>query len=250
MKTVKTYTGGLQRTWGTLLRLLIENHKIMLAGIAGFVGFWFVVGLLLGVNNINISYEWPFFYYALSFLACSVLASMSFADFKSKQGRLSALMLPVSISEKFWPRLIFAFFLVIVPVIIGIFFFIGGNMFGALISNNDIKVLPSRFLLDIDSTWGLVVIILYFLFIQSFYFMGAILWPKYSFVKSTALFTMALAILITLVVTYLSNINIIIYSDVYFSKTFANIITSTILSLGIIAFCTIAYYKLKRTTII
>lgn len=112
-------------------------------------------------------------------------ASMMFSDMKTKEGRLSVLMMPATSAAKFWPRVIAASFGTIIVMLMGIFCEEIGRFLGNLIMRYDsfeFVSIPENFIGD---KYSISMSVAGALMQLSIYFYGAILWPKSSFIKTT-----------------------------------------------------------------
>lgn len=87
-------------------KMFIENRKTLLMLCGGYLGALAVVGIWSGFNEVYSSSTTIIIYYVFAALMCSVVASLMFHDFTTKEGRINALMTPASRPGKFWLRLI------------------------------------------------------------------------------------------------------------------------------------------------
>lgn len=183
--------------WKLVKKEVIENRKDLILTIISVVCFFIFIGALLGINERGGGFTEIFLFLFTAGILSYATSSKMFSDMKTKESRISTLMLPASVFEKFIVRwiaavplmflLLFASFYVMdlsrvvayilytedgmrqehFTRIINLFTFIGNNKIqdGALIGG---FILASYF------------------FSQSIFLFGAILWPKLSFIKTVA----------------------------------------------------------------
>lgn len=97
----------------------IENRKGLLLGLGVVWGIYFLFGALLGYNGRGggDSELVACLFFAVAF-SC-IGASLAFSNMKTKEGRISTLMLPATAAEKFlvrWIAFVPVLFLVLVAV--------------------------------------------------------------------------------------------------------------------------------------
>lgn len=137
-------------------------------------------------NDPAIDGEQVFFMMALFVIGC-VYTSMAFNESRNKAGRISTLMLPARYAEKYMARFIIYIPVYIVMFVIAMWFADAMRVLAVSIFNTD--ALPSRihFLtIEEDDYSEVSHILACFLIVQSFYWLGAILWPRNSLIKSFA----------------------------------------------------------------
>ena len=173
-------------------KMWVENRKIILIALGAYAGFCAILGLWLGWLDTGGGQGQVILYLGLAQLALSVMASMMFGALKTKEGRISLLMCPATAQQKFWPRL-----LAVVPmaliVVIGGFYLL--DLFRVLMelisygksvpfSNPFVYIdayspyLPIKGMLALGLGATLLSILIYFL--------GGVVWPRYSFIKTMA----------------------------------------------------------------
>lgn len=179
--------------WYTVLatcrKMFYDNRKKMTVGLSAYMGFWFVIGLLYGTFGAGGSTgPWEFYAFVAS-VAVMVICSLSFHDMRTKEGRLTTLMMPANVHTKFWPRFAMAFLGSWIIVVIGYLVMNLGRLIGCAIIQHELIEfgLPQITFLGVASdSLDNFFIIVTILTTQAIYFFGAILWPRLSFVKTTA----------------------------------------------------------------
>lgn len=186
----------------------------------------------------------------LSALCLTIFGSLAFSNMSSKKMRITALMIPASMSEKFWLRMLLYCVGGTLTLLIG--FMIGASII--FISYGGFPMMMNRVedFLRIDHIGYLIacaVLMAYFGF--SLYALGSSLWPKLSWLKTwiaIAIFNWAFGImLVSGLFSFISFTHIfdVINNDL----TFCWIFISILLLLN--AICWIgAWYRFRNTQII
>lgn len=191
----------------TARRELIENRKGIMIGVGSCWGLCMLLGITLGIFHIGGGANEVFFFFFLFSIISSIAGSLMFANMKTKEGRISTLLLPSTAFDKYLVR-----WLAIVPGLV-IIFFIGfyiGDITRIIVSwvmhddmgNNYYKI--TNFWSIVCCAFGnssisfliSTLIICGYFFSQALYIFGAILWPKLSYIK-TLLALWALQMIIT-----------------------------------------------------
>lgn len=179
---------------------MTDNRKTILLTIGGILGIFILIGIFTGMMvGLGIFFEVPAFAF-ISGLAFSIAASFAFSSMKTKEGRISDLMLPASRFEKF-----FISWLAVVPgmlIIVAVAWLLGDLarfIVESLMGETVPKWMIEEGLNSADITSGelerikkfymsdfLYLALSNFLITQACYFFGAILWPKLSFIKTLA----------------------------------------------------------------
>lgn len=249
----KPYTNSLERMCGCGLKLFLQNRKGNITSLIAYFGFWLVVGIFTGYNEVDRPTADFLFYWIAASFCCGVMASYTFKDMITKEGRINLLLQPATTFEKFIPRLIFAFILPIIIVISGYLILesariltiaaVYGEWSGYNISFNSFFS---------ESPMSICGCITWYILGQSYYFMGSILWPKLSYIKSLGLCIAIYIAFLTIFTVIIAN-NVVLRSIIvnnminYESAGWIAIIISMLVSAGFIA---IAYIRLKKSSII
>lgn len=191
--------------FGLLLRKdLCENKKMYILGLLSMCGIITVVIILCGytwlygadidnnetlqgIKNWLLSLKWRMFFF-LPFSFGLIISSFAFRKYKDKTGRIDGFMLPASILEKYisiW------FLTTIVFNICYIVAYIVGDIMGTFLLELLYPECGEFALVDyttfvyigIGDTYTLFLCL--YIFYQSFFFLGSILMPKLSFLKSS-----------------------------------------------------------------
>lgn len=233
----------------TLRKYLTEESRrgLMLAlvmiGVPALFGIW--TGFLEG------SYNSPFLilYSFLEFVAWMLIVSRSFAELKTTQGRIALLMTPSRVIDIYLVRILTMTLAGIVLYFAGWLALCGGNILSRGICYSDWSI---PILFDYDGLFGDTISWLILasigLFGAASYLLGAIEWPKWSFLKTSG-FLMALNFLISIVgVFFLSIFLHHQESDIYLDASLW-IVISIIFAADILLLA-LAYFRLKRKTVI
>lgn len=170
-----------------ILKYLSDNRNAYIMGFSAFLGFWFIIGVLLGIFETGGGPgEWSF-YWLTCFLCSQIFASLMFSDMKTKEGRINMLMQPASTADKYWPRFISGILIPVIPMVAGYYTLELGRLIANLIIIGKwLPLMQPWEPVSGMSTLGWVASVTFFLSVQSYYFFGAILWPKHSFLKTMA----------------------------------------------------------------
>ncbi|MBD5357104.1 MAG: hypothetical protein HDR88_08900 [Bacteroides sp.] len=177
----------------TVKKEIIENRKALLFGIGSCWGLCILLGAFLGKFRMGGGMQEVFVFCFLFSIMSSIAGSLTFSNMKSKTGRISTLLLPASVVDKFLVRWLAVvpglFVIMIIGFYIGDFsriimnWICGGNMDEHYNKIINIWVLPSK-IGGSESTLVSTLFISGYFFTQALYIFGAILWPKLSFIKT------------------------------------------------------------------
>ena len=167
-----------------------DNRKPLLLGVLVVWGTFILMGGFLGSIPTGAGTA-IFLFTFFAGLAVSVGSSLAFSNMKTKEGRINALMLPASSSQKYMVRWLAAVPGLLIVVIIGFFLgdlsrvlvekinhFLGISMWQWIQATVGDHNNEFRFLFTAVSGTLLCS--------QACYFLGAIVWPKHSFIKTLA----------------------------------------------------------------
>lgn len=234
-------------------KLMSENRRGILRATLAYLGLWLALGLIWGFFSMNSETAIWSSYAVAWHLACWVFASMMFADMKTRQGRLSVLMTPASASAKFWPRVIATYFGTILIMVAGYLCEELGRFLGDLImQNHNMRfAIPEISAFSDSEKGGIWLLIASYLLWQSTYFYGAILWPKASFVKTSAALiclTLVLSLAGGIFVSYL-HFNGYRFKLLVSEDALIWIITSVMLLLSALLIW-LAYHRFSRSSLL
>lgn len=174
-----------------LKKEFIDNRKPMLIGLVGILATYILSGILFGLmEGFGIVAELVAFSFITS-MVVTIVASLTFSNMKTKEGRINTLMIPATSFQKFIIRWIATVPLML--IVVGVSCFLGD--FARLIvermnhySNPDYDTISKVFQKFYNEEWGLLgsITIMSLMVSQSIYFLGSILWPKLSFIKTMA----------------------------------------------------------------
>jgi hypothetical protein len=236
----------------------LENRKMMGLGAVAILGFWFIIGAWEGWFKYSGGASQGLFYYIIMMLVHSVVTSLMFRDMNGKQKRISTLMTPASIAEKFWIRFIVTIPLFILLILLGYCTLECGRMLFYVISTHE----PTHFFLPhfaglTTHPEGASPALLWTVigcstaFALAFYMVGAICWPKYSFLKTMALeYCIQFVFAIIFTITFTSVRDVILYKDISEEAVYTFLWTISAIA-GILSVVGVwfSYYKFKTKTL-
>lgn len=237
----------------TLKKYVIENWKMLVYGAGAILAFWAMIGVWVGWLE-TAGAEGGFMMYAcISSILLTVMASLMFKDMNGKEKRISTLMCPASIADKFWVRFIFSIPVPMLIVFLGYFIFGWFRMLSTLAFYGYSKglYLPTDMFANSQMICGVSLMIASFLLNLAIYNIGAICWPKYSFLKTTAL-QFGIQMIIFTIATILVNVDFILIAGVLLTDKDILIILwsmTAIITVLAIAGWWFTYYKFKTKTL-
>lgn len=193
----------------------IENRKTLIFELAVAWGACILLGGFLGFFGRGGGISEVIAFYLIIQLMGFIFGSMIFSDMKNKKLRISTLMLPAAVSEKFLMK-----WLIVVPgmLIIGITGFFLGDFTRILVawlcdertsSTSYYDIVNPFMILGPDSFTLVIFAFASYLLGQSIYIFGGILWPKLSFLKTfAALYCLEIVFGILLLWFHRASINI------------------------------------------
>lgn len=232
----------------TLRKYLTEEARrgLMLAlvmiGVPALFGIW--IGLFFGGSYGSLLFIYSF----LELVAWMLIISRSFAELKTTQGRISLLMTPTRAIDLFLVRILTMTFVSVALYFAGWLALCGCNILcrGICYSNWSVPALFDYDGLFSDPISSLTLAAIC-LFGAASYLLGAIEWPKWSFLKTSG-FLMALNFLLSIVGVFFirafSRKALTLYPDALLW-----VIISIIFAADI-ALIVLAYFRLKRKTVI
>lgn len=166
-----------------LKKYIVENSYRLLLCLGALVGVMAFLGFFLGMANEGGGKGMYFGFSSLLAVMGIAGASQMFSELKTKEGRIALLMEPATVTAKFMVRMcvwVFGSSLVIVLA-----FEIGDlmRMLGAALFHHPVSAFT---FIDfrVDSIKMVIVTILIYFALQSFFVLGAVVWPKLSFIKT------------------------------------------------------------------
>lgn len=165
-----------------------DRRKSLLLSLCGILGAYIISGMLMGLIGTGGGNGETALFYFFTLLAGCVAGSLMFAEMKTKQGRIAILMLPAPVWQKFLVRWIAVVPLLLVVCIAGfylgdIFRLITGKLADVYTSETEI-LSPFKYMFALEGNELPALTIGSYLFTQSLYILGSILWPKLSFIKT------------------------------------------------------------------
>lgn len=166
---------------------LVDNKKTFIYAPLATLAVTFLIGMWVGyIDKGGGSGLFAGYLFTYIFLT-PIIASFSFSDMKKKEGRINLLMTPATTLEKILPRIIYVFGGWAILGIIGYYSLECGRMLSELIFRGE----PSSIYHPISlintepaAGWAIAFMIGVWFVTMSYFFMGAILWPRYSYLIS------------------------------------------------------------------
>lgn len=244
-------------------RSLLVNRKTLLIVLSAIFGTYILAGVLMGMYHYGGGKGEIIMYSFLMLLFGTVGASMIFSDLKTKEQRIDNLMVPASVFSKFLVRWIFA-----VPVLFLLFvaaYYIGDwiRILSFIVSHSDYSEFPN--FLHTPDPWkfwslenrtmdqfGPIVFCMalgsYFMN-QSFYFLGAVMWPKFSFGKTLVSLTVLQTLFGIILSSFLKNYAPVLMYDSDDAAVFLWSVFSGMVILTLACYI-LAYYRYRRTQVV
>lgn len=196
-------------------REIIENRKKILLSVGTLWGICIFMGGYFGFYHRGGGISEVFIFSLVLVLSGYVYASTMFSDMTRKESRIATLMLPASSFDKFITR-----WIAVVPVLFGILvagFYLGdiarvvvNNIVTDPVNGSYAHIMNPWNVLLINKampcSWLFYILSIYF-FYQSLFILGAILWPKRSFLKTIAAIWILQMILGIFAISTLDGIN-------------------------------------------
>lgn len=232
----------------TTKRFLYDNRRPFITGISVIAGFYLLIGMLLGMFHTGGGEGELSFYIFTAPIICSAFVSTLFSDMKSKEGRIALLMTPASAFAKIFPRFVIAFVMPWVILALGYSVMEGGR----LLLNELMFDGSSSFYFDLGSMGSLLwLMISFFMMIMAAFFYGAILWPKLSFLKTTAVVQGVQLLIVVCIVWFINAIIRNGYAIEWLLSENATIWLFAAIGFLLMAlFYILAYRRLKNSTVI
>ncbi|MDE7471084.1 MAG: hypothetical protein K2M57_06540 [Paramuribaculum sp.] len=195
----------------------IENSGRLWLGLGSIVGAMAVMGFLSGAFSVTDgSGLFVIFGIILSVVGLAA-ASQMFSDMRTKEGRISLLMTPASAFSEFFVR-----WTVWVPGCLAalvIAFYIGdwSRMLGAFLFDHYVERVHLSDFFTARTFYVSSICFMMYLALQSFFVLGAVLWPKLSFLKTVIALWLLQTVLGTVaslsVMSVRNKLAFIIFSD-------------------------------------
>lgn len=198
----------------TLRHYIVTNQKLLLFGGMSVIFVSWMIGALMGYFDGGGTGVSQVAYFTLFGCTWIVAASIAFSTLKTKEGRISQLMMPTSATAKFLVH-----WLVMVPgliVLIAISYYSAEGLrilTDILANNRDEITAPLRILNPLtvfDMLGGFRAASLFYFFgsiflSQATFMFGSVLWPKLSFLKTlVALWVLEAAL--SIIMIFIENV--------------------------------------------
>lgn len=233
-----------------LQKYFIENRKKLALICAGYISFCVIIGCWAGFFASGGGQGEVMSYIVLVSLFMAIMASLMFNDLKTKEGRINALMTPATAAQKFWPRLLAVFPGALLLCIAGFYAIEGSRILITGLSYHHWTSCynPWSFFNfnEGNELWGIAFLVCGSLFSLSCYIYGAILWPRYSFLKTMAALFVVQS-LFSIVVAFILR-NITWHANIESFEIYAKILVFVLLGAAI-ALVWLTYRRFKHCTL-
>lgn len=178
-------------------KIVMEQPKVFLMRVLLLFGSMTVGAVFIGLVNMD-HYRWgrgsgdpahdgEFAYFMIMlFVMGFVYTSMAFNEARNKPGRISMLMLPAGHAEKYFARFIIYIPMYLVVFVVAMWFADAIRVLVLSIYDPSLTHRVAFLLISTEDYYIVSQILAVFLSMQSFYWLGAIMWPRNSFIKSFA----------------------------------------------------------------
>lgn len=228
-------------------KLWIENQKSLSIILGGYFGACIIFGILFGISGSIPNVTNFGVYIFLSGLAISLATARLFTEFTSKEGKISMLMLPASASSKFLTRFIALIVCSAIFCVAGYFVFQLSDMISFQMRFDGWPAFYNPFEdWTYYKTQALFLLIALFMFTESIFIYGAVVYPKKSFLKTIGVLAL-IGICLVLLITW--TIKAFVSNEIYLEVTDENAFTWSVIAITALISIAItwgAYYKFKH----
>ncbi len=199
MDKIKNFNPG--RMMSLVGKIIMEQPKVFIMRMLLLLGALTVGAVFVGMVDVE-HYRWSrsdrdwaheselAYFMVMLFVLGFVYTSMAFNEARNKPGRISMLMLPARYSEKYSAR-----FIIYVPLFL--IMFAAAMWIADAVRVFSLSIFYPEFMhrvefltISEDNYRDISQILAVFVAMQSFYWLGAILWPRNSFIKSFSAVTL------------------------------------------------------------
>ncbi len=262
METSVTNKFSFRRTFELMQKIIIEQPRANLMKLLLLFGSFIFFSIFIGyiepynnpfyhpANDHDPAIKPEFIYYVfMMYVFGTIYASTAFSKLGTRSGSISLLTVPANSSEKFlanWAVHVVGFFVLFV---IAAWFSDVCRVIVMKISYPDCNYIHTMSWSDLKNR-DLPVIVTTFLMFQSFFLLGSIVWPRYSFIKTFAALTIigtiyAITASICLILTFKHNQSLVYFDN--FDPT--NIVITIVIIVSLINYG-LTYLRLRETEVI
>lgn len=241
----------MERIFNVTKKLIVEQKKTLLILSGGYLGGCAALGLWLGFLEVGVNNDFFIMFALISGLLASIVASKMWFELTTKEGRISLLMTPASAAQQFWPRFIGVFPGMIILCIIGYLIFAYSDILAFGITYGTWNSLDNPFSDTLgrgnNALW-ICWITACVIFSEGMYILGSALWPRRSFLKTSAIcfaLQIVLSFVVMFIVSHIHGMRLIITDPNAIAWTFTGIVGA----LGILMIWG-SYVKYKRTYVV
>lgn len=189
-------------------KLFADNRRSILMGLGVYAGIMIVIGIWLAMIHCRPDNAAIPLYFIIMSAVWAVIASLSFSSLKSKNGKINELMLPATAAEKYWPRLIAIFVCTPIVIFLGYYLFAYFWMLSARIFMDNWYPFPGiDIVADHSDVRAMTVLMTTSFCTISFYTFGSVMWPRWSFLKSTGILIAIQIVFFSLITTIVTATN-------------------------------------------
>lgn len=242
----------------------VDNRKPLVLGLTGIWATYILLGAFLGYIKSMVPVE-LFLFCFFGGMIVTIGASLAFNNMKNKEGRINAIMLPVPVYQKFLVRWLTCVPLLLIVVLIGCL--LGDSarivVYKLMIRFSDyspaydswytdttaVSFIITNFRDDAEAIGLMVNLFIWCLLSsQAIYFLGSVVWPKLSFIKTWAAMQVLGVIFAMVFVPFLINLKV----DFAYELPYVGILW--IINIIGLLFCTgmywLSYERFKRSQVI
>ncbi len=227
----------------------VENRRKSLLALGGWTALCFLAGGWIGYFGGNGGESLFVIYLILWGVMTGVVASLSFSDMKTREGRISLLMTPATAADKTIVRGAGVLIVSVILCFCGYFGLETGRWLVDGIANSDWSTYFLPTLDPLGNGWATALVIGSWLMSVGCYFLGSVLWPKYSFLKSLlAIWVVQMAL--GLAGAFVVKVVVPHLAGSFFDSdclVYAIVICTYIVAAGLFV---LAWLRLKRSTIV
>ena len=238
-------------------KLCIEKKRDLLIVISSYIGFWILFGIMSGVCQWYPSQVTLSIYLVISGFGSCFVASEMFYDIVKKNNRITVLMSPVSSAHKFTARLLTVTVGYIILALIGYFIYECTNLVSLLLFHGEVSWLYSP--MNIFYTYSgefqgmaFMTVINFYLVNTSIFILGAVAWPKLSFLKTVFMLAI-LQIILIIVFVLLALLGLKFYPEWHLNGRTGEWFFWVFMSMGIVMTIFLTYWAyriFRRKTLI
>lgn len=182
---------GTSRMGAICKKLYVEHRKTLLTMVGAYLGICAVIGIWQGMAGELAGQGTKVAYVFFAGLVCAVIASLTFNDLTTKEGRTAFLMTPGTTFDKYFPRVATTVLGMILLAVLGYYVWILLDVLALGLRTSSWTTIEF-YLPDLseseDEILAISILVSLFFFNEAVYTFGSVAWPKKSFLKTTGLY--------------------------------------------------------------